>query len=52
MQDQNYFTFKFERLILALIFILIITPIAFTVRLFGRDRLKIKIDPKVDTYRS
>jgi len=40
-----------SRVILAIIFFFLITPIGFLHRIFGGDSLKLEIDPSTDSYR-
>ena len=43
-------TWLTTRLILALTYYLVITPIGLLLRLFGKDALQRKIDPGADSY--
>src|ERR1700722_3531223 len=39
------------RVILTLIFMIVITPFSLVMRVFGRDRMKRRFDPKCESYR-
>ena len=39
------------RVILAVIFMIVITPFSFVMWIFGRDRMKRGFDPKCESYR-
>ena len=42
--------FAVSNVLLTLLFYLVVTPIGLVARCFGRDFLRLKIDPKADTY--